>query len=259
MSELNGIPIFDCHFHITEKGYPLVLNNGYTPDEFTVDHYLTRLSDYHIVGGAVVSGSFQGFDQTYLANALKKLGPTFVGVTQLPATVTDAEIFELNKIGVRAVRFNLNRGGSADIGDLVAMARRIYDLAGWHVELYLGPTSLNELKEQIPLLPKVCIDHLGMSHSNLETLLPLIREGLAIKATGFGRLSINVSDAIKKIHGISPNVLMFGTDLPSTRAPRIYSNQDFLTVVETLGENDSQKVMSQNALKFYDMKIHSLG
>jgi|TARA_B100000686_G_scaffold78842_1_gene84946 predicted TIM-barrel fold metal-dependent hydrolase len=258
MIDLNNLPVFDCHLHIIERGYPLFENNGYIPDEYTVVNYLSRVSDYNIQGGVVVSGSFQGFDQTYLVNALEKLGSRFVGVTQLPVTSTDDEILKLSEIGVRAVRFNLNRGGSADVNDLITMATRIYDLAGWHVELYLGPKSLNELKEQIPLLPKVCIDHLAISDSNLEILLPLIREGLAIKATGFGRLDMDIPETLKRIHEISPDTLMFGTDLPSTRAPRIYSDQDLLTIVEALGERESKKVMSQNALKFYDMTSHSL-
>ncbi|MFL2784687.1 MAG: amidohydrolase family protein [Dehalococcoidia bacterium] len=258
MIDLNKLPVFDCHLHIIERGYPLFENNGYIPDEYTVDNYLSRVSDYDIKGGVVVSGSFQGFDQTYLVNALRKLGSRFVGVTQLPVTSTDDEILKLSEIGVRAVRFNLNRGGSAGVNDLVTMATRIYDLAGWHVELYLGPKSLNGIKEKIPLLPKVCIDHLAISNSNLEILLPLIREGLTIKATGFGRLDMDIPETLKRIHEISPDALMFGTDLPSTRAPRIYSDQDLLTIVEALGERESKKVMSQNALKFYDMQIHPL-
>ena len=258
MIDLNKLPVFDCHLHIIERGYPLFENNGYIPDEYTVDNYLSRVSDYDIKGGVVVSGSFQGFDQTYLVNALRKLGSKFVGVTQLPVTSTDDEILKLSEIGVRAVRFNLNRGGSAGVNDLVTMATRIYDLAGWHVELYLGPKSLNVIKEKIPLLPKVCIDHLAISNSNLEILLPLIREGLTIKATGFGRLDMDIPETLKRIHEISPDALMFGTDLPSTRAPRIYSDQDLLTIVEALGEIESKKVMSQNALKFYDIEIHPL-
>ncbi len=35
-------------------------------------------------------------------NALNKLGPSFVGVTQLPVTVSDQEIIQLNEAGVRA-------------------------------------------------------------------------------------------------------------------------------------------------------------
>ena len=34
-----------------------------------------------------MSGSFQGFDQNHLIDSLKKLGPSFVGVTQLSVIV----------------------------------------------------------------------------------------------------------------------------------------------------------------------------
>lgn len=44
---------------------------------------------------------------------------------------------------------------------------------------------------------------------------------------------------------------MFGTDLPSTRAPRPYSDNDFALVADTLGEQNAQKVFYQNALEFY--------
>ena len=251
MSELQEQPIFDSHFHIIENGYPLESNNGYIPDKFTIENYCSRMASYKLNGGVIVSGSFQGFDQTYLIDALDKLGSSFAGVTQLPTTASDKEIYDLNEHGVRAVRFNLNRGGSAGLEDLVPMANRIYDLVGWHVELYLGPNSLHDLKDVIPSLPKVCIDHLGMSKSNFEPLLGLIRKGLAIKATGFGRVDINVENAIREIHSVSPDTLMFGTDLPSTRAHRKYSDQDFFTIMDVLGQKESRKVFKENALNFY--------
>jgi len=80
------------------------------------------------------------------------------------------------------------------------------------------------LEHKITALPKVCIDRLGISDSNLEILLNLIRDGLAIKAAGFGRVDLNVEETIRKIHKVSPNALMFGTDLPPTRAGRVYSD-----------------------------------
>ncbi|NNG63010.1 2-pyrone-4,6-dicarboxylate hydrolase, partial [Pseudomonas fragi] len=85
-------PIFDAHCHIIDSAYPLIPNNGYMPEFFSVDDYQERTRPLGIVGGAVVSGSFQGFDQTYLIAALNRLGPGFVGVTQLPASVTDAQL-----------------------------------------------------------------------------------------------------------------------------------------------------------------------
>ena len=102
-------PIFDAHCHIIDSAYPLIPNNGYVPEFFSVDDYLARATPLGIVGGAVVSGSFQGYDQSYLIAALKRLGPGFVGVTQLPASVTDAELQTLRRQGIRALRFNLKR------------------------------------------------------------------------------------------------------------------------------------------------------
>lgn len=51
------------------------------PDPFTVQDYQERIEGLGIAGGAVVSGSFQAFDQGYLISALKVIGPSYVGVT----------------------------------------------------------------------------------------------------------------------------------------------------------------------------------
>src|SRR6266498_3461354 len=145
--------IFDCHFHIIDPSFPLVPNQGYVPPPFTADAYLAEVRDLGIAAGAIVSGSFQAFDQTYLLNALDRLGPLFVGVTQLPVSVNDSELRHLNQRGVRAIRFNIRRGGSAVIGELTSLARRVYDLVGWHVELYVDSRGLPELEATLRQLP----------------------------------------------------------------------------------------------------------
>ncbi len=138
-------PLFDAHLHVIDRRFPLVPNSGYLPEPFTVADYRTRTAALHVVGGAVVSGSFQAFDQTYLLYALARLGPGFVGVTQLPADAPDEQILSLTAAGVRAVRFNVRRGGSATLEHLNTLARRVHELSGWHTELYLDATDLPEL------------------------------------------------------------------------------------------------------------------
>ena len=71
---LNQFKMFDSHFHIIDKRFPLVPNNGYVPEEFTCEDYLKKTSAYELCGGAVVSGSFQAFDQSYLIDALDSDG-----------------------------------------------------------------------------------------------------------------------------------------------------------------------------------------
>ena len=243
--------LFDAHCHIIDKAYPLIPNNGYVPDFFSVDDYLARTRELGVVGGAVVSGSFQGFDQTYLIAALKRLGKGFVGVTQLPASVTDAELQMLNQHGVRALRFNLKRGGSEQLDQLETLAKRVYDCVGWHSELYIDSRELAPLYERLLRLPALSIDHLGLSHEGLPTLLRLAEHGVRIKACGFGRVDFDVPQVLKDIHAANPNALMFGTDLPSTRAPRTFENNDIDIVVNALGETGAQKALWQNARDFY--------
>ncbi|MEM9242953.1 MAG: amidohydrolase family protein [Pseudomonadota bacterium] len=245
--------IFDAHFHIIDPDFPLVANQGYLPDAFTVSDYQNKLNHLEIVGGAVVSGSFQQFDQTYLVAALCQLGDQFVGVTQLPVTVSDEQIISLHQQGVRAVRFNLYRGGSENIEHLYAFAKRVYELTKWHVELYVDSTQLGEIKNIILSLPKVSIDHLGLSKAGLRDLFALIEAGVYVKTTGPMRVDFEIPQVLRQIYDINPDALMFGTDLPGTRASRQFSMIDLDLIQQTFAHNSKAvgKILYHNAKAFY--------
>lgn len=252
---------FDSHFHIIDPKHPLVENNGYMPDPFTAQDYLDRMAelssnvDFRLGGGAIVSGSFQAFDQGYLREALEALGPDFVGVTQIPGDVTDDEIKSLNDARIRAVRFNLRRGGSAGLESLTDLARRVYDIAGWHTELYVDSRELPELEETLLALPAISIDHLGMHHEGLPSLLRLVEGGVKVKATGFGRVELDPVEVINQILDIDTNALMVGTDVPSTRAKRPFADEDLELIRQTIlaqrGEDIVEDVFWNNAARFY--------
>ncbi len=296
--------VFDAHFHIIDPAHPLVENNGYLPDPFTVADYVARVgglsdsgrggpdpgtrdpdgfapgapasaepgpsdpgtpdpndaeptsglsdSSVAVAGGAIVSGSFQAFDQGYLVEALQQLGPTFAGVTQLPADTSDERILALDAAGIRALRFNVARGGSADLDDLDRFARRVHDLAGWHTELYIDARTIDDdLAARIAALPAVSIDHLGMHRDGVDTLLRLVDRGVNVKATGFGRVDLDPAEAIRRIVDTDPSALMVGTDLPSTRARRPFADSDFDLVREVLTPAELDAVFWSNAADFY--------
>ncbi|WP_144635620.1 amidohydrolase family protein [Priestia megaterium] len=243
--------LFDSHFHIIDFDFPINENQGYLPPSYVVDDYKTGTANLDVLGGAIVSGSFQGFDQEYLIDALKQMGPTFCGVTQLPFTVTDEEIVHLHRHGVKALRFNIKRGGSEDLSKLDYFARRVYDLVGWHSELYIDSKELSEIASTIEKLPAISIDHLGLSEEGLPHLLKLVDKGIRVKATGFGRVELNVKNALKYIYEANPDALMFGTDLPSTRAKRHFEYKDIELIQELFDQQAADKILYMNAFNWY--------
>jgi len=243
--------IFDSHFHIIDFNFDIKENNGYLPPSYMVEDYKRETKDINIQGGAIVSGSFQGFDQKYLLKALNDLGPDFYGVTQLPYTVSDETIISLNNSGVKALRFNVKRGGSEDLAHLKYFAKRVYDLVGWHSELYIDSKNLPELEKTLLELPAISIDHLGLSKEGLPNLLNLVDKGVHVKATGFSRVDLNIKNALKLIYQTNPHALMFGTDLPSTRATQRFSSADIDLVTEIFDDEACHKIFYQNALDWY--------
>jgi hypothetical protein len=168
-----------------------------------------------------VAGSFQGFETTWLLDALERLGAAFVGIAQLPATVSDDEIRALDAAGVRGVRFNLRRGGELDVD----LAGRVYALAGWHAEIYA--TDLAAHEDRLRELPRLCVDHLGMDP---EGLAAAVRLDAMVKATP--RFAGDLS-------GVDAARLVFGTDLPGTRSPRRFEPADLdrVAAVAPVAEN----------------------
>ncbi len=257
MTKLNDFKFFDSHFHIIDPDFPLFENQGFVPDFFPIAAYQERLKDYRLAGGAVVSGSFQGLDQSYLIAALQKMGPTYVGVTQLDHHTSDEEILALNAAGICGTRFNLKRGVAESLDDLENFAKRIYDLAGWHIELYIDSKELASLKERLLKLPSVSIAHFGLSAEGFPDLLKLAEKGVMIKATGYGRVDFPIAPALKDLTSANPDCLMFGSDLPCTRTSHLYSDDDFLLVIDTLGAELAQKVFYANAVNFYKPAVIS--
>ncbi|MET8752204.1 amidohydrolase family protein [Streptomyces sp. NPDC004667] len=243
-------PFFDAHFHVIDRRFPLFENNGFLPEEFPAGQYRERTRELNVVGGAVVSGSFQRFDQGYLLDALTQLGAGFVGVTQIPHDISDEEIALLGQRGVRAVRFNLRRGGSAALEHLDTLARRVHAVAGMHTELYVDARDLPELSPTLAALPAVSIDHLGLHADGLPHLLALVEKGVRVKATGFGRVDLDVVSTVRAVLNVDPTALMAGSDLPSTRARRPFEDTDLDLLAEAAGDC-LDAVLHDNAVAFY--------
>lgn len=243
--------LFDGHCHIIDHRFPIVANQGYVPPAFPLDAYLAAAGPLGVEAGAIVSGSFQADDQSYLMDVLPRLGAGWVGVTQIPHDHPDAEIARLGAIGVRAVRFNMFRGRIDSVDDIVARATRCHAVAGWHAELYADAAALAPHVARLAKLPQLSIDHLGMTEAGLPVLLDLVAAGCKVKATGFGRVQMDVPRALERIAAAAPTALVFGTDMPSTRAKRPFAPADIDLVERTLGAELAHQAFWTNPLALY--------
>ncbi len=246
--------MFDSHCHIIDHAFPVIANQGYTPPHFPLEQYLAQAQPLGVRAGAVVSGSFQGFDQSYLRALLPRLGRGWVGVTQVPNTVPDAEIAGLAAIGVRALRFNMFRGRIDSVDELISLARRAHAAGGWHAEIYADAAALAPHVDKLAKLPQIVIDHLGMTAAGLPVLLDLVAAGAKVKATGFGRVKLDVSRTLERIAAKSPDALVFGTDIPSTRAERPFAAADIDLVERVLGPSLAARVFWDNPVALYRVR-----
>ena len=151
----------------------------------------------------------------------------------------DAEVRALHGAGVRAVRFNLRRGGALDD----ALALRVHRLCGWHAEVYADGAALAAHEARLLALPRVVVDHLGFDPAALPVLLRLVAAGAMVKATGFGRVDLDVGAALR---AVDPSALLFGTDLPGTRARRPFAREDLDLVAEV-----APSALEANARRIY--------
>ncbi|SLI39778.1 Predicted metal-dependent hydrolase of the TIM-barrel fold [Mycobacteroides abscessus subsp. abscessus] len=61
---------------------------------------------------------------------------------------------------------------------------------------------------------------------------------------------MNVADTLRRIHAVNPQALMFGTDLPGTRAGRPFRDSDVDLLCDVVG-TDMHAVLEDNARAFY--------
>ena len=77
---------------------------------------------------------------------------------------------------------------------------------------------------------------------------------MKVKATGFGRVDIDVPNALRTLARANPDCLMFGSDLPSQRAKRPFADTDIDLIVEHVGTGLAERVFWRNAVAFYGVK-----
>jgi len=264
----------DAHCHVFGPGdeFPFADERKYTPCDASKNQ-LFALRDYlGFERNVIVQATCHGADNRALVDALKASNGKAKGVATVESTISDEQLLELDKAGVRGVRFNFVKRlvNSLPKDDLVAIAERIKPL-GWHIVIYFEAQDLAEHYDFFTALPTtVVVDHMGrpdvsksVDGEEFELFLKLMRENTnfwskvscpeRISKTGQPYYE-DVIPFAKKVLESFPDRVLWGTDWPhpnmKSHVPDDGKLVDFIPKIATTKELQ-EKLLVTNPMNLY--------
>lgn len=218
----------DTHFHVfgPQGTYPMDPRRNYTPHESGLDDYRRLMRAIGIERAVIVQPSVYGNDNRATLDALRAGGAQFRAIAVPAPDVGDAELAEMNALGVRGIRLNLVNPAMLSVDDTLAILRRTarYD---WHLQVHLSlaqdPGALGPLcaKAGVP----VVVDHMGKlaPSTRAHELMDLLKAGVCwVKLSAPYRVSAQPSphaDLSGLVHALAdanPERVLWGSDWPHT-------------------------------------------
>lgn len=152
---------YDAHFHIYDSRFPAAPNASLIPPDASVEAYSKLRDRLGFERSVIVQPSTYGTDNSCMLSALGKLGARARGIAVVDTSVTDETLKQLDKAGVRGIRFNLGRAGATTVDMIEPLSRRVAEL-GWHIQLHMPGDDIAANADLLTRLPvTVVFDHLG--------------------------------------------------------------------------------------------------
>lgn len=183
----------DCHHHIYDARYPFAPEASLRPGDGTVADYRELQKRIGTSRNVIVQPSSYGIDNRLLVDSLTQFGGRARGVAVVNPGVTDAQLQDMHKAGVRGIRFNLAPPGTTTLDMVGPLAARVAPL-GWHVQVNAPAVYLMEHRATWAALPcPVVFDHLArvpkdnpLQDPTFAMVRTLLQQGRAyVKLSGF--------------------------------------------------------------------------
>lgn len=218
---------WDCHVHVFDPTHPAQTGH-YQPvlrDLPEIEQTATVLGMGHLV---LVQPSVYGTDNGLILRALAREPGRHRGVAVVDTAVTDAELDDMHRLGVRGVRFNLVSPVGNGPEAFRALAPRL-KARGWHVQWYARADQLAaiaNLHEGSGLT--AVLDHLAGLHAGISAADPawaslerLAAQGAWVKLSGWYRLQASTPyealyGHIRRVAALMGEHLVWGSDWPHT-------------------------------------------
>ncbi|MCM0034579.1 MAG: amidohydrolase family protein [Burkholderiaceae bacterium] len=223
----------DAHLHIYDDRFPQAVDAAAGLALATVHQYQLLQKRLGTSRAVIVTPRSYGTDNRVTVDAIAQLGLSNArGVAVLRSDATDQTMDELDRAGIRGIRFSLYtpKNAAASFDMVESLANRIHRL-GWHLQLHWTADQFVEHAEMLWRLPcPLVLDHmgrlpqpLGLHHPAVKLIEQLLNKGDTwIKLSG-AYLDSQVGeandfsdvDAVAR-HWIAqaPDRLVWGSDWP---------------------------------------------
>jgi len=224
----------DCHTHIfgDSRRFPFASSRAYTPEPASVEEMRALHRALHTDRVVIVQPSVYGTDNACALDAMRQLGAGARGVTVIDDRTPKAALDEMNDVGVRGIRINLETSDQTDL----AGARRRFQAAveqikgrNWHIQIYTRLSVIEGIRNEVMASPvPVVFDHfggaqaaLGIRQAGFETLLNMVRTAKAyVKISAPYRSSTqgpdypDVAPLAKELIAANQERILWGSDWP---------------------------------------------
>ena len=220
-----------CHVFGPEATFPFAPKRKYTPCDAPKETLFQRRDFLGFDKNVIVQATCHDTDNRALVDALVNSNGKATGVAFVGEEITDAELKELDRAGVKGVRFNfIKRLVDSTPKDVMQrIAARIAKL-GWHVVVYFEHADLEEMGAFLTSLPTTLVfDHMacpdvakGVDHANFQRFLEFLEQNTNCytKVTCPERFSLagppydDVVPFARVIVERFPDRVLWGTDWP---------------------------------------------
>jgi len=221
----------DAHVHVFEPGFPHVPHPHYEFPDASLVQLRAMTAFLGIERVVIVQPSYYGTDNRVIAGALEALGPQARGVAMVEEQVTDRELDDLHRAGVRAIRLDLFARAELPRTELQRYIRDMFARTrprGWHIQFYTPGYVVRDL---LPFLATLeddfVIDHMGymlesdgLGPADFARLLDVVKHGQAwLKLSGPYRVAKGkpysaIAPLARSIVEARPERVLWGSDWP---------------------------------------------
>jgi predicted TIM-barrel fold metal-dependent hydrolase len=249
---------WDAHAHVIGhvREFPFAPGRGYTPPPASLDAYLAMLDRHGLAHGVLVQPSVYGFDNRCLLEALDQARGRLFGVAVPSPDATAADLDDMHRRGVRAVRCNvINPCGLSP--DVVVGWQPALRALGWHVELHLPIEDVPRWPDLVTRIGvPVVIDHMGRvapgrsspSSRHARTPIDHVRDAACfVKLSAPYRLSTDgspwsdITELARALVEANPRACLWATDWPHVDTPAPVQTDDLFDALRVWCPDDATR------------------